>query len=216
MSKAPLLIDRTSLARRRARTKAGRGYFLHQEAITDLQDRLQMITKPFTDITIVTGHPAPWAEAFPTAQVVPDDEVLNLLPASNDLVIHAMSLHWANDPLGQMIQCRRALRPDGLFLASLLGGKTLNELRSAMSEAETSWMIFAQWVKQMHNWRDHANSPPATCFKRPKKFTVPVSVCPMADCLPHMNKYVLLDGRQMTAIPNLCGPVLPKCDWQRR
>ncbi|MFL2785567.1 MAG: methyltransferase domain-containing protein [Paracoccaceae bacterium] len=137
MAKGPLLIDRTSLARRRARTKAGRGYFLHQEAITDLQDRLQMITKPFTDITIVTGHPAPWAEAFPTAQVVPDDEVLNLLPASNDLVIHAMSLHWANDPLGQMIQCHRALRPDGLFLASLLGGKTLHELRTALAEAET-------------------------------------------------------------------------------
>ena len=137
MSKAPLLIDRSSLARRRSRSKAGRGYFLHQEAISDLQDRLQMITKPLPDITIVTGHPAPWAQAFPTAQVVPDDEVLNLLPNRNDLVIHAMSLHWANDPLGQMIQCRRALRPDGLFLASLLGGKTLNELRIALAEAET-------------------------------------------------------------------------------
>ena len=76
MSKAPLLIDRSSLARRRSRSKAGRGYFLHQEAISDLQDRLQMITKPFTDITIVTGHPAPWAEAFPTARILPDDEVL--------------------------------------------------------------------------------------------------------------------------------------------
>ncbi|MBT3710060.1 MAG: SAM-dependent methyltransferase, partial [Gammaproteobacteria bacterium] len=141
MSKAPLLIDRSSLARRRSRSKAGRGYFLHQEAISDLQDRLQMITKPFTDITIVTGHPAPWAEAFPTARILPDDEVLNLLPNSNDLVIHAMSLHWANDPLGQMIQCRRALRPDGLFLASLLGGKTLNELRIALAEAEMPALI---------------------------------------------------------------------------
>lgn len=137
MAKAPLLIDRSTLSKRRARTKADRGYFLHQEAIADLQDRLEMITKPLPDITIVTGHPAPWAEAFPTAQVVPDDEVLNLPPNSNDLVIHAMSLHWANDPLGQMIQCHRALRPDGLFLASLLGGKTLHELRTALAEAET-------------------------------------------------------------------------------
>jgi hypothetical protein len=48
-----------------------------------------------------------------------------------------MGLHWANDPLGQLVQCRHALRPDGLFIAVLLGGRTLHELRSSLAEAET-------------------------------------------------------------------------------
>ena len=48
-----------------------------------------------------------------------------------------MVLHWSNDPLGQMIQCQRALRPDGLFLGVMMGGKTLLELRGAFAQAET-------------------------------------------------------------------------------
>jgi len=51
-------------------------------------------------------------------------------------VIHAMALHWANDLVGQLIQCRRALQPDGLFLAACFGGQTLIELRAALAEAE--------------------------------------------------------------------------------
>ena len=49
-----------------------------------------------------------------------------------------MGLHWANDPVGQLVQCRRALRPDGLFLGICFGGQTLQELRSALAEAETA------------------------------------------------------------------------------
>lgn len=84
---------------------------------------------------MVTGVPSEWA--IPGAKVVPDDEVLDLAPGAHDLVVHAMSLHWADDPLGQIIQCRRALRPDGLFLGVLLGGDTLAELRAALATAET-------------------------------------------------------------------------------
>jgi hypothetical protein len=47
-----------------------------------------------------------------------------------------MALHWANDPVGQIVQARRALMPDGLFLGACLGGRTLWELRSALTEAE--------------------------------------------------------------------------------
>lgn len=47
-----------------------------------------------------------------------------------------MALHWANDPVGQIVQARRALTPDGLFLGACLGGRTLWELRSALTEAE--------------------------------------------------------------------------------
>ena len=47
-----------------------------------------------------------------------------------------MALHWADDPVGQIVQCRRALVTDGLFLAAGFGGETLNELRTALAEAE--------------------------------------------------------------------------------
>ena len=50
--------------------------------------------------------------------------------------MHALALHWANDPVGQLVQARRALRPDGLFIAALFGGETLHELRAALAEAE--------------------------------------------------------------------------------
>jgi len=66
--------------------------------------------------------------------------VLDLAPAAHDLVIHAMGLHWAEDPVGQLVQCRRALRPDGLLMVALLGGETLQELRHSLAEAETQVM----------------------------------------------------------------------------
>ena len=53
-------------------------------------------------------------------------------------MIHALCLHWANDPVGQLVQCRRALRPDGLFLGVLFGGQTLAELRACLAESEVS------------------------------------------------------------------------------
>ncbi|OIQ77773.1 hypothetical protein GALL_405270 [mine drainage metagenome] len=62
--------------------------------------------------------------------------MLALETEAYDLVIHALALHWANDPVGQLVQCRRALRPDGLFLSVLFGGQTLAELRAALAEAE--------------------------------------------------------------------------------
>jgi SAM-dependent methyltransferase len=67
---------------------------------------------------------------------VPADEVLDLRPGTHDLVVHAMALHWADDPVGQIVQCRRALKADGLFLAAAFGGETLHELRTVLAEAE--------------------------------------------------------------------------------
>jgi hypothetical protein len=51
-------------------------------------------------------------------------------------VIHALALHWADDPVGQVVQAARALRSDGLFIATLFGGQTLAPLRAALAEAE--------------------------------------------------------------------------------
>ena len=112
------------------------GLFLHSAAADELQDRLDMVNKSFTAPAIVTGFTDFWSPLFPEAKIVSDMETLDLVPNSHDLVAHVMGLHWANDPVGQMIQCRRALKPDGLFIGISLGGDTLQELRRALGEAE--------------------------------------------------------------------------------
>lgn len=133
------LTDRPALLAHRARAQsAGFAAFLHDVARDEIEERLEEVKRTFTAPAIVTGHPALWADLLPGAPVVPDDEVLALDPGAHDLVIHAMGLHWADDPLGQLIQARRALRPDGLLLAVAFGGTTLSELRTVLAEAETT------------------------------------------------------------------------------
>jgi NADH dehydrogenase [ubiquinone] 1 alpha subcomplex assembly factor 5 len=66
-----------------------------------------------------------------------DEEALPFAPASLDLILSNLSLHWVNDLPGALVQIRQALKPDGLFLACMLGGATLQELRSALYQAET-------------------------------------------------------------------------------
>lgn len=95
-----------------------------------------LVNRRFNDIAIVTPFAAPWRKNWPDARIVPDDETLDLAPGGFDLVVHSLSLHWSNDPVGQLIQCRRALRPDGLMIAACLGGRTLEELRRVLAEAE--------------------------------------------------------------------------------
>ena len=110
--------------------------FLHSLARADLKERLSEVNRIFTSPAVVTPFPDFWRDVHADAHVVPDSEDLPLKPASHDLVIHAMGLHWANDPVGQLIQCHRALRPDGLCLVVLPGGETLHELRASLAEAE--------------------------------------------------------------------------------
>jgi SAM-dependent methyltransferase len=138
MTDAPLLTDRQALARNRARARANgiAAAFLHEAALDDVKERLELVNRTFTDVAVVTGFPEVWRRGFAAAKMVPDDDVLDLEPQAHDLILHAMALHWANDPVGQIVQCRRALRPDGMFLAILPGGMTLHELRSALAEAE--------------------------------------------------------------------------------
>ena len=134
MTIPPRLTDRAALTRNRAR--ASGDLFLHRAAIDEAQDRLAMVNRRFTDVAIVTGQPGLWSQAFPDARIVPDDDVLALDPGAHDLVIHGLCLHWANDPVGHLVQCRRALRADGLALVLLLGGQTLADLRAALAQAE--------------------------------------------------------------------------------
>lgn len=135
MPNPPRLTDRTALSLHRARARRD-ALFLHEAAVEDAQDRLAMVNRTFTDVAIVTPFPEVWAPHFPRARFVTDAETLDLSEAAQDLVIHALCLQWADDPIGQLIQCRRALRPDGLCLAVTLGGQTLHQLRAALGQAE--------------------------------------------------------------------------------
>lgn len=139
MQSPPKLTDPKALTAYRARAaKKGFADFLHREAATELQERLLEVNRAFKDIAVVTGHPEFWAAQFPAATIVADTPKLDLKEAVFDLVVHAMALHWADDPVGQLVQCRRALRPDGLCVAVFFGGQTLRELRIALAEAEST------------------------------------------------------------------------------
>ncbi|MEV8467978.1 methyltransferase domain-containing protein [Fluviibacterium sp. DFM31] len=134
----PPLTDRPALRRHRARARAHKApaLFLHQDALDEIQERLAEVNRTFTRPAIVTGQPDFWRRAFPDAKVVEDTDTLDLDRGAHDLVIHALALHWANDPVGQLIQSRRALCPDGLFLGLTYGGQSLQELRQCLGSAE--------------------------------------------------------------------------------
>ncbi len=132
----PRLADRTALARHRSRSRP-EALFLHEIAADHIEDRLDMVKRSFTRMAIVTGHPVFWQSRFPKARVVPDGPLLDLTPGAHDLVLHAMALHWSDDPVGQLVQCRHALVPDGLCLCVAPGGRTLSELRVALAETES-------------------------------------------------------------------------------
>jgi len=132
----PRITDRTALVRNRARAEPD-ALFLQEHAADELQERLIEVNRTFTSVAIVTGFPDFWGGRYPDAKIIADDETLDLAPQSHDLIVHAMCLHWANDPVGQLVQTRHALKPDGLLLCTLLGGQTLHELRASLAEAET-------------------------------------------------------------------------------
>ena len=135
--KTPQIIDRDALCRHRARALPD-ALFLQAQEEDEFQERLTEVNRTFTSIAIVTGFPTFWAGQFPDATIVEDTEVLDLSPQAHDLVLHAMCLHWANDPVGQLVQSRHALKPDGLLLCTFLGGQTLQELRASLAEAEVA------------------------------------------------------------------------------
>lgn len=135
---APLLTDTAALARNRARAARDPALFLHEMTADEVQDRLTEVNRTFTDPAVVTPFSQVWDGRLLGARIVPDADVLDLTPGAHDLVIHALALHWANDPVGQIIQCARALRADGLFIGVLFGGQTLAELRAALAQAEAA------------------------------------------------------------------------------
>lgn len=141
----PKLIDRGALRARQARAlRLGPATFLLDRVAGDLHERLGAVLRNFKDVADVwtPGHilaglpPARFSTRARIGLFDCADEALQLAPESCDLVLSALALQFANDLPGVLAQIRRALRPDGLFLASLLGGDTLIELRDAFAAAE--------------------------------------------------------------------------------
>ncbi|SHH15024.1 Methyltransferase domain-containing protein [Cognatiyoonia sediminum] len=132
----PDLFDPNALAKNRARAKCAPVDFLREAAIDDVQERLNEVNRSFNSVAVVTPRPNLWDSFQEAATFVADDEILQLEETAFDLVIHDLCLHWSNDPVGQIVQSRRALKPDGLFIGTLFGGQTLNELRSCLAQAE--------------------------------------------------------------------------------
>ena len=115
-------------------------YFLHREAAADLEERVAEVNKSFTSPAIIGGLVEPFRAIWPNANSAVDAPDIALDRGSHDIIFHAMALHWADDPVGQLVQARLALKPDGLFIAVLFGGQTLHELRAVLAEAESRVM----------------------------------------------------------------------------
>ncbi len=140
MTQPPQIFDRKSLLLHRDRAARSPVTVVHEQAAFEVSERLNEVNRTFTAPVIVGPMAELWTRlcGMPNAIGIADDETLALMPAAHDLAIHALTLHHANDPVGQLIQLRRALRPDGLMIACLFGGTTLTELRAVLAEAEAS------------------------------------------------------------------------------
>jgi len=157
---AMLVFDRALVRRRRERAlmSGGAHDFLFAEVAGRLADRLIDVRRSFdtgVDLGSRGGHmaraaiatgriaqlyaadPSPsLAARLPVPSIAADEEALPFAPESLDLAVSSLALHWVNDLPGALVQIRRALKPDGLFLAALFGGETLWELRQVLMEAE--------------------------------------------------------------------------------
>lgn len=137
MTAAPKLTNRKALALHRARAAKAPVTFLHDAVADEVQERLAEVNKTFTAPLLIGNVTPPLAGIFPTAPQIDDAPEL-AVTGIHDLVLHCFGLHWADDPIGQMVQSRLALKPDGLFLGLMFGGATLHELRTSLAEAEAN------------------------------------------------------------------------------
>lgn len=135
-SNPPNIIDRLALSAHRARAELSPVTFLRDFVHAELHERLTEVNREFKNVAIVSATPETLGEIFPEATKVTDNDALAFGTKQFDLIIHDLALHWHNDPVGQLVQSRLALKPDGLFVATLFGGQTLYELRASLAEAE--------------------------------------------------------------------------------
>ena len=129
--------------------------FLIQNYMEEIDEKLSDHNRKFDHVLRVM--PPQYHVEGQGAQILPNDN-LGLGASSFDLILHIGALHAQNDPVGQLIQSRMALKPDGVLIAAFLGGETLRELREAMMEAEIEVYAGAsQRVAPMIDIRDAGN-----------------------------------------------------------
>jgi len=154
---APRVFDRALLRRRRRRAEAlGAATFLIDRVAADLGERLSAVLRRFAlavdlgsptdavrrelagvvDTVIAVAGALEDVRTHAGPRIVADEEALPFAGASLDLVVSALALQSVNDLPGTLVQVRRALKSDGYFLAALLGGDTLTELRQSFAAAE--------------------------------------------------------------------------------
>jgi SAM-dependent methyltransferase len=140
---APLLFDRALLRMRQQRASRGEpATFLLDRVAEDMAERLHAVLRDFADVAEIwtPGEVlrAPSCDRFKSVTRIDlsEQETLPLQPQSLDLVVSALAFQFVNDLPGVLAQIRRALRPDGLLLAAMIGGDTLTELRQSFAAAE--------------------------------------------------------------------------------
>ncbi len=142
MSGVPHIFDRKAYALHRARAaRLGSGSFLALEAAAGLAERIGAVNRTFHEALDVGSQDSAFALLRPsstewTRADFAQGETLNLETGTYDLATSVLALHAVNDLPGAFIQIRRALKPDGLFVAALFGGETLRELRDSFAAGE--------------------------------------------------------------------------------
>ena len=155
MSSGSNIFDRRLLRVRQGRARRSTpATFLLDRVATDLGERLSAVLRKF-DVAVDLGTPSDAVRRVLVAnknigtvvaagpagddeglRVTSDEEALPFAAGSLDLVVSALTLQFVNDLPGTLVQIRRALKPDGLLLAALIGGDSLTELRAAFAAAE--------------------------------------------------------------------------------
>jgi SAM-dependent methyltransferase len=142
---APHLFDRALLRMRLRRAQGvGRATFLLDRVAEDIEERLHAVLRDFADVADVWTPGEVLRERLrarfksftPIGLDHSGQETLPFQPQSLDLAVSALALQFVNDLPGVLAQIRRALRPDGLLLAAMIGGDTLTELRQSFAAAE--------------------------------------------------------------------------------
>jgi len=160
MSDERLLFDRALLRKRRARFahEVASREFLIAHVAREIKERVEIMLREFPralDLGAYHGllgrtvaelpsvgemvyaeSALAYAKLCPRPALVCDEDLLPFKDASFNLIVSGLALHRVNDLPGSLIQIRRALAPDGLFMAAALGARALIELRAALLEAE--------------------------------------------------------------------------------
>jgi NADH dehydrogenase [ubiquinone] 1 alpha subcomplex assembly factor 5 len=141
-SASPVIFDRATLRRRIARARPGIAAHdaLLRECGDQITDRLGDVRRSFDRALDLSPFSflATGSEIVTADKVVFDEERLPFAPASFDLIVSNMAMHWVNDVPGMLAQIHGILKPGGLFIATLAGENTLHELRGCLMEAELS------------------------------------------------------------------------------